>query len=902
MPTGGGLQYFSGGMDHEQIKQCLASPDPMIQKGAVMQITANMTVGKDMTHHFSDVARLVSSDNLEIKKVVYLYLIQNAKSQPEKAVLHAGSFVRDSLHDSPLIRGIAIRTMTALQVPAMADFAQGVVLKTLRDTDPYVRRNATVAVVKLHQVTPTIVTETGIIHELLELLNDPVASVVASAVCAICELAAVDETQTILAALTSQITTMLNAMEECTEWSQVYLLEGIVHYFDQLGKQPGAAPRLQESEKIVSRIVPHLQSTNPAVVLSSVAVVVNFMQAFCNPQSGLAPMQQADLERRYSQKIGQPLVSLVSGLRFEIRYVVLRNIKVIVQKYKETLVPYLSSFFVKFEDPIYIKLEKIDVMLALATKANADVILSELIEYAQEIDVDLVRKAVRTVGYLAVKLQSITGQCVERLITLIESRISYVVQEAAVVVQNILRQYPNKYESIVAKLCSAIDVLDDPESKAAVVWVVGEYASRITNSASILNIFFENFGDESLMVQEAVLTATAKFYCAKTPYIQQQQKQETLEKILRLATTAEHPDLVDRAYFYWRLIRADVSTASKVLHAEKDRLVDTGAFDKQLLGELLRDVGKLSSVLHKPVSLVLGDGKRPAVLYDDADEELDEAARSKARHALEAGDTPTAPAAAPSSGGPVGGAINFDTAALPTSTSVSKKYVMVQRPDGNGLAVSLVWFAGPDHPQLGVKFELDSKFSPSPVVQLMLMQINKNLFGLGFADAFPPCEVRSGEGIELALSLNSNNRKAPTRELQLALQSDLGVNFFVAPPIPTLLLLRPAPVIEPEVYAGEFQLLPIAWSLPPDTRKTTDPRALTQAQRLKPFNITLVHSREFPPLVGSHLFATSIGGVKLYAEVTAENDDVVLINTKSDDEGWAHVFGEYLLEIFAQLK
>lgn len=49
-------------------------------------------------------------------------------------------------------------------------------------------------------------------------------------------------------------------------------------------------------------------------------------------------------------------------------------------------------FFCKYNDPIYVKLEKLDIMIALANSTNIDQVLLELKEYATEVDVDFVRK------------------------------------------------------------------------------------------------------------------------------------------------------------------------------------------------------------------------------------------------------------------------------------------------------------------------------------------------------------------------------------------------------------------------------------------------------------------------------------------------------------------------------
>ena len=53
----------------------------------------------------------------------------------------------------------------------------------------------------------------------------------------------------------------------------------------------------------------------------------------------------------------------------------------------------MQVFFCKYNDPSYVKLEKLEVIIKLATAANMDQVLMEFREYASEVDVDFVRKA-----------------------------------------------------------------------------------------------------------------------------------------------------------------------------------------------------------------------------------------------------------------------------------------------------------------------------------------------------------------------------------------------------------------------------------------------------------------------------------------------------------------------------
>jgi AP-1 complex subunit beta-1 len=64
------------------------------RKDAVKKVIAAMTVGKDVSSLFTDVVNCMQTENLELKKLVYLYLINYAKSQPDLAILAVNTFVK----------------------------------------------------------------------------------------------------------------------------------------------------------------------------------------------------------------------------------------------------------------------------------------------------------------------------------------------------------------------------------------------------------------------------------------------------------------------------------------------------------------------------------------------------------------------------------------------------------------------------------------------------------------------------------------------------------------------------------------------------------------------------------------------------------------------------------------
>jgi len=344
-----------------------------------------------------------------------------------------------------------------------------------------------------------------------------------------------------------------------------------------------------------------------------------------------------------AKKLAPPLVTLLSA-EPEIQYVALRCINLVIQKLPEVLEHEVRVFFCKYNDPIYVKIEKLEIMVQLAREETVDQVLLELKEYATEVDVDFVRRSVRAIGRCAIAIESAAERCVNVLIELIETRVSYVVQEAVIVIKDIFRRYPNRYESIISTLCENLDSLDEPEARASMVWVIGEYAERIDNADEILEQFLESFPEEPSMVQLQLMTAAVKLFLKKPS----ERPQQLIQLVLTYSTQeTDDPDLRDRAFIYWRLLSADPDVAKKIVLAEKPVIEDRKRhLDPVLLGVLLEELGSLSSVFHKASASfvkkgrerVISEAELPSVrsVMDDGE------AEAKDGHVVVAADGPSA--------------------------------------------------------------------------------------------------------------------------------------------------------------------------------------------------------------------------------------------------------------------
>ncbi|CAJ0909017.1 15474_t:CDS:2, partial [Entrophospora sp. SA101] len=201
------------------------------------------------------------------------------------------------------------------------------------DDDPYVRKTASICVAKLYDLNPELAIENGFVSLLQDMVSDsnPMVKmdndVVANAITALAEINEASTTKDLFIINTSTLTKLLAALNVCTEWGRIAILTALADF------KPADS---KEAEHIVERVIPQFQHANASVVLSAI-------------------------------KMAPPLVTLLSSAP-EVQYVALRNINLILQKQPDILQNEIRVFFCKYNDPPYIKLEKLEIMIKLASE------------------------------------------------------------------------------------------------------------------------------------------------------------------------------------------------------------------------------------------------------------------------------------------------------------------------------------------------------------------------------------------------------------------------------------------------------------------------------------------------------------------------------------------------------
>lgn len=183
--------------------------------------------------------------------------------------------------------------------------------------------------------------------------------------------------------------------------------------------------------------------------------------------------------------------------------------------------------------------------------------------------------------------------------------------------KDIFRKFPNKYESLIKDLCSKLLEYYEPEAKASIIWIVGEYAEKIEDSEKIIDGFADSFLEDPDKVKLQTLTAAVKLFLKKP-----EEGEDVIQRILKLATEeSDNPDLRDRAYIYWRMLSTSPQNTKYVVLGEKPNLADDSynTYDNALVSSLISSMSTLSSIYHKtPEEIASQQKKVPAAVPGSA--------------------------------------------------------------------------------------------------------------------------------------------------------------------------------------------------------------------------------------------------------------------------------------------
>lgn len=598
----GDAHFFEEAMNMDRIRKLLDSKLGVSGHGekleAMKSLLASISKGEDVSIFFPDVVKNVIVASVEVKKLVYMYLVHYADVNMqcrELALLSINSFQKDLADPNQLIRALALRVMTNIRVREILQIQLIAIRKCASDVSPYVRKCAANAISKVFVLDPD---QSDVLAEIIgQLLNDHSTMVLGSAMQALNEVC-----PNRLDLLHAPFRKICHLLADIDEWGQIIAINVLTRYCREqfkhfnastypIGKMNKKRPErsgsgfysddedpqedhrrdeharvsrgnnldfgatdhdLDEDHRLLLRSsMPLLKSRNSAAVLA-----VATLHYYCGTNS-VATITL----------IAKSLVRIMRNQR-EIQFVVLSVISSMALARSEMFAPFLQDFFVRATDASYTRRLKLEILTSLVTPENVSVILREFQAYVRHVDKEFVTMTIKALGRVAVVIPSVTERCLNGLMRLVRSSAEIVVAESVIVIRLLLqKQNPEDTMRVVRSLAAMLiaNRVTAPSARASIVWMLGEFMSRDNSghicSVEMLRLLVKQFIEETTEVRLQILNFAVKLGVREP---EDRNIQLLGQYVLDLCKFDSDYDLRDRA----RLMRAILSDDKEGMNAQ----------------------------------------------------------------------------------------------------------------------------------------------------------------------------------------------------------------------------------------------------------------------------------------------------------------------------------------------
>ncbi|KAI0482495.1 ARM repeat-containing protein [Xylariaceae sp. FL0804] len=532
-----------------QLKKLLDSRNDREVLDGLRRVISMMYRQQRTLPFFSSVVKNVASPNLEIKKLVYIYLLHHAEQEPDLALLSINTIQKSLSDANPQVRALALRTMSGIRVPVISQIVSLAIKKGVGDMSPLVRKAAALAVPKCYRLEPSTLPQ--LLEYLATLLGDKQYFVAGAAVCAFVEICPER-----IDLIHKHYRGLIKKIVDMDEWSQLAVLRMMTLYarkcFPRRTRSiqtKGKSAELQDfygdgtpgtptdGDQVVvldpdlvlllNGIRPLLQSRNSGVVIAV---------ARCYVEIGTP---------EYTKDAVGPLVALMRGAQ-DIQQVALYNIVSVCLAHPSSFVKHASHFLVRATDPAPVwelKLEVLALIFPHSPPQTKSLILNELEHFARGTNKALVREAVRAIGRCAQADPATASRCMRLLLGQITSLDGTLAAESLTVIRHLIQQDPQAHVGTVVRLAKNLDSATDPHARATIIWLVGEFAGlngEDNIAADVLRILLRDFPAESEVAKRQIVLLAAKVYLHHVNRANEKEKVED-EEAQQASPMSDHP-------------------------------------------------------------------------------------------------------------------------------------------------------------------------------------------------------------------------------------------------------------------------------------------------------------------------------------------------------------------------
>jgi AP-4 complex subunit beta-1 len=528
---------------------------------------------------------------LVIKKMVYLYLTNYARTHPTLAQMCTNTLQKDCGNDDPMVRGLALRALAGLNLPEMLEYITEPVRRSLTDGHGYVRKTAVMACLKIYHLDTNAFDEAGFVDVLYDMLRDPDASVVANVVMVLNEVMQHSPAGG-MAINRAIMLHLLNRMHEFNEFAKVQILELVPRYIPAND---------EEGYQIMNLLDPVLRTADSGATMATIKAFLSLAEQIGDDPSGM--------KRQIVNRIKAPIVTQISSGSSEIMYALLKHVLLLTELCPGAFDDEYRQFYVRYNEPTHVKYLKISILPRLANPDTAPDIVSELAECVHDLNVKLSRLSIQSMGQIACSGLGGPGAAeaiARRLVDLLDSVVAHVSSEAATALTLLLRTPPHAIalRSLVAPpLVRSLKYVTEPTGKAAILYLIGECGEMIHEAPYALEKLIDTYEEVTdVGIKTALLTTTVKLFFMRPPEVQRM-----LGRLLSKATNdVSSQDLHDRALLYYRMLRSGTDFMALESAVKSSTVIPeaVGGFseeaDDAFRAELMTEFNTLSILYGKP--------------------------------------------------------------------------------------------------------------------------------------------------------------------------------------------------------------------------------------------------------------------------------------------------------------
>ncbi|CAG2221316.1 AP3B [Mytilus edulis] len=429
--------------------------------------------GKDASDLFPAVVKNVVCKNLEVKKLVYVYLTRYAEEQQDLALLSISTFQRALKDPNQLIRASALRVLSSIRVPMISPIMMLAIKEAVNDMSPYVRKTAAHGIPKLYRKTaahgiPKLYSldpenKEQLVEVIEKLLADKTTLVAGSAIQAFEEVCPER-----IDLIHKNYRKLCNLLVDVEEWGQVVIVNMLTRYARTQFINPNKTDSSKENKSFYEdsekeeEEEEEKEKKEPTYIMDTDhRLLLRQAKPLLNSRNSAVVMSVAQLYYHCAPKaeVGVVAKSLIRLLRShkEVQYIVLSNIATMSIDRKGMFEPFLKSFYIRSSDPTHIKLLKLEILTNLATETNISTILRELQTYVTSNDKEFAAATIQAIGRCASNIAEITDTCLNGLVHLMSNRDESVVAESVVVIKKLLQMQPSEHKDIIKHMAKMVD-------------------------------------------------------------------------------------------------------------------------------------------------------------------------------------------------------------------------------------------------------------------------------------------------------------------------------------------------------------------------------------------------------------------------------------------------------------